>query len=158
MNMSLFINLTGIDIVHVPYKDVGLAQNDLMAGRIQAYIAPMPAFLQFVKSGRMRALGVTSTRRNPALPDVPTLAEAGVRGYESVTWYGWYTQAKTPRDRVNRMNRELAKALQEPDVKQRFTAMSVDIVASTPEEHAKYLKEEVAKWGKVVQAMKVRSE
>lgn len=158
MNMQLFINLTGVDIVHVPYKDVGLAQNDLMAGRIQAYIAPMPAFLQFIKSGRMRAIGVTSTRRNPAVPDVPTIQEAGVPGYESVTWYGWYTQAKTPKDRVNRMNRELAKALQDPEVKQRFAAMSVDIVASTPEYHAKYLKEEVAKWGKVVAAMKVRSE
>ena len=158
MNMALFINLTGIDIVHVPYKDVGLAQNDLMAGRIQAYIAPMPAFLQFIKSGRMRALGVTSARRNPALRDVPTIAEAGVPGYESVTWYGWYTQAKTPRDRINRMNRELAKALQDTEVRQRFAAMSVDIVASSPEQHAKYLKEEVAKWGKVVQAMKVRSE
>ncbi len=158
MNMALFINLTGIDIVHVPYKDVGLAQNDLMAGRVQAYIAPMPAFLQFIKSGRMRALGVTSTRRNPALPDVPTIAEAGVPGYESVTWYGWYAPAKTPKDRINRVNRELAKALQEPDVKQRYTALSVDIVASTPEYLSKYLKDEVAKWGKVVAAMKVRSE
>jgi len=158
MNMALFINLTGIDIVHVPYKDVGLAQNDLMAGRVQAYIAPMPAFLQFIKSGRMRALGVTSARRNPALPDVPTIQEAGVPGYESVTWYGWYTQAKTPRDRINRMNRELAKALQQPDVKERFAAMSVDIVASTPEYLSQYLKTEVQKWGQVVKAMKVRSE
>ncbi len=158
MNMSLFINLTGIDIVHVPYKDVGLAQNDLMAGRVQAYIAPMPAFLQFIRSGRMRALGVTSGRRNPALPDVPTIAEAGVPGYESVTWYGWYTQAKTPKDRIQRMNRELARALQDPEVQKRYAALSVDIVASTPEHHAKYLREEVAKWGKVVAAMKVRSE
>jgi tripartite-type tricarboxylate transporter receptor subunit TctC len=158
MNMSLFINLTGIDIVHVPYKDVGLAQNDLMAGRVQAYIAPMPAFLQFIKSGRMRALGVTSGRRNPALPDVPTIAEAGVPGYESVTWYGWYTQAKTPKERIQRMNRELARALQDPEVRQRYAALSVDIVASTPDHHARYLAEEVAKWGKVVAAMKVRSE
>jgi tripartite-type tricarboxylate transporter receptor subunit TctC len=158
MNMSLFINLTGIDIVHVPYKDVGLAQNDLMAGRVQAYIAPMPAFLQFIRSGRMRALGVTSGRRNPALPDVPTIAEAGVPGYESVTWYGWYTQAKTPKNRIQRMNRELARALQDPEVKQRYAALSVDIVASTPEHHSGYLREEVAKWGKVVAAMKVRSE
>jgi tripartite-type tricarboxylate transporter receptor subunit TctC len=158
MNMALFINLTGIEIVHVPYKDVGLAQNDLMAGRVQAYIAPMPAFLQFIKSGRMRALGVTSTRRNAALPDVPTLQEAGVPGYESVTWYGWYAPAKTPKDRISRVNRELAKALQDPEVRQRYTALSVDIVASSPEQHAKYLKEEVAKWGKVVQAMKVRGE
>ena len=158
MNMALFINLTGIDIVHVPYKDVGLAQNDLMAGRVQAYIAPMPAFLQFIRSGRMRALGVTSARRNPALPDVPSIQEAGVPGYESVTWYGWYTQAKTPKDRIHRMNRELTKALQQTDVKERFAAMSVDIVASTPEYLSQYLKTEVQKWGQVVKAMKVRSE
>ncbi len=133
MNMALFINLTGIDIVHVPYKDVALAQNDLMAGRVQAYIAPMPAFLQFIRSGRMRALGVTNTRRNPALPDVPTLQEAGVPGYESVTWYGWYAPARIPKDRIARVHGELSKALQSLDVKQRFAALSVDIVASTPE-------------------------
>jgi tripartite-type tricarboxylate transporter receptor subunit TctC len=158
MNMALFINLTGIDIVHVPYKDVGLAQNDLMAGRVQAYIAPMPAFLQFIRSGRMRALAVTNTRRNPALPDVPTLQEAGVPGYESLTWYGWYAPARTPKERIARVNGELSKALQSPDVKQRFTALSVDIVASTPEHLGKYLKEEVEKWGRVVKAMNVKAD
>ncbi len=158
MNMSLFINLTGIDIVHVPYKDVALAQSDLMAGRVQAYIAPMPAFLQFIKSGRMRALAVTNTRRNPALPDVPTLQEAGVTGYEALTWYGWYAPAKTPKDRIARIHGELAKALQRSDVKERFAAMSVEIVASTPGYLGQYLKEEVEKWGRVVKAMKVKQE
>ncbi len=158
MNMALFINLTGINIVHVPYKDVALAQTDLMAGRVQAYIAPLPAFLQFIRAGKMRPLGVTNTRRNPSLPDVPTLQEAGVSGYEAVTWYGLYAPARTPRDRILRTHGVLAKALQHPEVKERFAALSVDIVGSTPEHLGKYLQEEVVKWGRVVKAMKLQHE
>jgi len=158
MNMALFINLTGINIVHVPYKDVALAQADLMAGRVQAYIAPLPAFLQFIRAGKMRPLGVTNTRRNPSLPDVPTLQEAGVPGYEALTWYGLYAPAGTPRDRILKTHGALAKALQHPDVKERFAALSVDIVGSTPEHLAKYLREEVGKWGRVVKAMKLQHE
>jgi len=158
MNMALFINLTGINIVHVPYKDVALAQTDLMAGRVQAYIAPLPAFLQFIRAGKMRPLGVTNTRRNPLLPDVPTLQEAGVPGYEAVTWYGLYAPAKTPRERILLTHRVLERALQHPDVKERFAALSVDIVASTPEHLGIYLKEEVEKWGRVVKAMKLQNE
>ena len=158
MNMALFINLTGINIVHVPYKDVALAQTDLMAGRVQAYIAPLPAFLQFIRAGKMRPLGVTNTRRNPLLPDVPTLQEAGVPGYEAVTWYGLYAPAKTPRERIRLTHGVLAKALQQPDVKGRFAALSVDIVASTPEHLGNYLEEEVEKWGRVVKAMKLQNE
>jgi len=158
MNMALFINLTGINIVHVPYKDVALAQTDLMAGRVQAYIAPLPAFLQFIRAGKMRPLGVTNTRRNPLLPDVPTLQEAGVPGYEAVTWYGLYAPAKTPRERIRLTHGVLAKALQQPDVKGRFAALSVDIIASTPEHLGNYLKEEVEKWSRVVKAMKLQNE
>jgi tripartite-type tricarboxylate transporter receptor subunit TctC len=158
MNMALFINLTGINIVHVPYKDVALAQTDLMAGRVQAYIAPLPAFLQFIRAGKMRPLGVTNTRRNPLLPDVPTLQEAGVPGYEAVTWYGLYAPAKTPHERILLTHGVLARALQNPDVKERFAALSVDIVASTPGHLGNYLKEEVEKWGRVVKAMKLQNE
>jgi len=158
MNMALFINLTGINIVHVPYKDVALAQTDLMAGRVQAYIAPLPAFLQFIRAGKMRPLGVTNTRRNPLLPDVPTLQEAGVPGYAAVTWYGLYAPAKTPRERIRLTHGVLAKALQQPDVKGRFAALSVDIIASTPEHLGNYLKEEVEKWNRVVKAMKLQNE
>ena len=158
MNMALFISLTGINIVHVPYKDVALAQTDLMAGRVQAYIAPLPAFLQFIRAGKMRPLGVTNTRRNPTLPDIPTLQEAGVPGYEAVTWYGLYAPAKTPRDRILRTHGVLAKALQHPEVKERFAALSVDIVGSTPEYLGKYLKAEIEKWGRLVKAMKLQNE
>jgi len=158
MNMALFINLTGINIVHVPYKDVALAQTDLMAERVQAYIAPLPAFLQFIRAGKMRPLGVTNIRRNASLPAVPTLQEAGVAGYEALTWYGLYAPAKTPRDRILRTHGALAKALQHPDVKERFAALSVDIVGSTPEYLGQYLKEEIEKWGRVVKAMKLQHE
>ena len=158
MNMALFISLTGINIVHVPYKDVALAQTDLMAGRVQAYIAPLPAFLQFIRAGKMRPLGVTNIRRNPTLPDIPTLQEAGVPGYEAVTWYGLYAPAKTPRDRILRTHGVLAKALQHPEVKERFAALSVDIVGSTPEYLGKYLKAEIEKWGRLVKAMKLQNE
>jgi tripartite-type tricarboxylate transporter receptor subunit TctC len=130
----------------------------LIAGEVQLAVVPFATAIPNIESGRMRALGVTNTRRNPALPDVPTLQEAGVPGYESLTWYGWYAPARTPKDRIARVNGELSKALQSPDVKQRFAALSVDIVASTPEHLGKYLKEEVEKWGRVVKAMNVKAD
>ena len=158
MYMALFIQLTGINVVHVPYKDVGLAQTDLMSGRIQLYIAPMPAFVAFVKAGKMKALAATGVKRSKALPDVPTMQEAGVSAYEASTWYGMYAPARLARETVARVNADTAKVLRRPDVIERFDAMGLEIVASTPEFLAKYLQEEVAKWATVVKAMKVRAD
>ena len=114
MYMALFIQLTGINVVHVPYKDVGLAQTDLMSGRIQLYIAPMPAFVAFVKAGKMKALAATGVKRSKALPDIPTMQEAGVSAYEASTWYGMYAPARLARETVARVNADTAKVLSGP--------------------------------------------
>ena len=158
MNMLLFIQLTGINVVHVPYKDVGQAQTDLMSGRVQMYIAPMPGFVAHIKSGRMRALAATGAKRSSIMPDVPTLQEAGVPGYEAVTWYGMYGPAKMPRETVARINSDMAKMLQRPDVRERLDSLGFEIVGSTPEFLAKYLQEEVVKWANVAKTMKVRAD
>ncbi len=158
MNMALFTNLTGIDVVHVPYKDVTQAQTDLMGGRVQLYIAPMPGFVALIRAGKMRALAVTGARRSDALPGVPTLQESGVPGYEAVTWYGMYAPARTPRAIIAKTHAELTSALQKPDVRERYAALGLDIVASSPEYLAKYLQEEVVKWANVVKTMKLRAD
>jgi tripartite-type tricarboxylate transporter receptor subunit TctC len=158
MNMLLFIQLTGINVVHVPYKDVGQAQTDLMSGRVQLYIAPMPGFVAHIKAGRMRALAATGLQRSAVLPDVPTMQEAGVAGYEAVTWYGFYGPAKLPRETVAQVNADVGTVLRRADVKERLDAIGFDIVGSTPEHLAKYLREEVVKWANVAKAMKVRAD
>ena len=158
MNMLLFISMTGINVVHVPYKDVGQAQTDLMSGRVQLYIAPMPGFVAHIRSGRMRALAATGLKRSSVLPDVPTMQEAGVTGYEAVTWYGMYGPAKLPRETVARVNADVGKMLQRPDVRERLDALGFEVVASTPEYLAKYLQEEVVKWANVAKTMKARAE
>lgn len=158
MYMAFFAATAGISVAHVPYRDVTQAQADLISGRVQLYIAPMPAFIALVRSGRLRALAVTGARRSSALAEVPTMQEAGVRGYEAVTWYGFYTVAKTPRDVIEKTHGDLVKALQSADVRERFSAIGIEIVASNPEELAKHLEEEIAKWAKVAKTLNMRAE
>lgn len=158
MNMVLFTSLTGIDVLHVPYKDVTQAQADLIAGRVQLYIAPMPGFVALTRAGKMRALAVTGARRSDALPGVPTLQESGVSGYEAVSWYGMYAPARTPREIIDRTHAELARALQKPDVRERYAALGLDIVASSPDYLAKYLQDEVVKWTNVAKTMALKAE
>lgn len=158
MYMAFFAATAGINVTHVPYRDVTQAQADLMSGRVQLYIAPMPAFIALVRSGRLRALAVTGTRRSNALAEVPTMQEAGVSGYEAVTWYGFYTATKTPPDVIEKAHGELTRALQSPDVRERFAGLGIEIVASTPQYLAKYLEHEVAKWAKVAKALNMKAE
>ncbi len=158
LNMALFNNLLGIDLLHVPYKNISQAQIDLIAGRVQAYMAPLPGFVAHIKSGKLRALGVSGTQRSGIFPAIPTLQEAGVPGYEALTWYGVYAPTGTPREAIARTHAELAKALQRPDIKERFDALGVDIVGSTPEHLAKYLDSEIRKWGDVVKAAGLKAD
>lgn len=158
MYMAFFAATAGINVAHVPYRDVTQAQADLISGRVQLYIAPMPAFIALVRSGRLRALAVTGTRRSNALAEVPTMQEAGVQGYEAVTWYGFYTTAKTPREAIEKTHGELLKALQSADARERFAALGIDIVAGPPEHLARHLEDEVAKWAKVAKTLNMRAE
>jgi tripartite-type tricarboxylate transporter receptor subunit TctC len=149
---------TRTDMVHVPYKGLGPALTDLVAGRLQIIISTMASALPNVKAGKLRPLAVTTVKRSSFFPDLPTLDEAGVKGYEFSTWYGLLVPADTPRRVVNVLNSATAKVLQSEDVKGQFAAQGLEPTPSTPEQFGAYLKSEVAKWGKVVKASGAKPE
>ena len=146
---------TGVDMVHVPYKGSGPAHIDLMAGQIQVMFDNIVALMPHVKAGKVRALAVSSAKRHPLLPDVPSLQEAGVRDFETVAWFGILAPAATPRDIVNRLNAEVLKAIALPDVRTRLIEAGSVIIGNSPEAADRFLREELDKWGKVVRAAKV---
>ena len=158
LNMELFRNLTRIEVVHVPYKSVGQAQTDLMAGRVMMWITSLPGAVPHIKSGRVRALAVSGTKRSAAIPDVPTMQEAGVQSYEAISWYGMFAPAGTPHEAIAKINADVARVLQLPEVRQRFAAIGVEPSAGTPAELAKYLRSEIVKWANVVKSAKLRAE
>ena len=158
LNMELFRKLTGIDVVHVPYKSIGQAQTDLMAGRVMLWITSLPGAVPHIQSGRLRALAVSGVRRSESMPNVPTMQEAGVKGYEAVSWYGMFAPAGTPQNAISKINADAVRAVQSADVKQRFAAIGVDPIGSTPEHLARYLHAEIEKWAQVVKATGMRSE
>jgi tripartite-type tricarboxylate transporter receptor subunit TctC len=150
--------LTGIDLVHVPYKGTGPALNDLIGGQVQMMVSTFASALPHAKSGRLRALAVTSAKRSGAAPDVPTLIEAGVPDFEYSTWYGLLAPAATRREIVDKLNAAVLKVLTRDELKQRFEAQGVDALSSAPAEFSKYLRSETQKWGKVVRATGARPE
>jgi len=147
---ELFNILAGVKLVHVPYKGVNLAMNDVLAGRIQLVVIGVPAAGPYIKAGRLRALAVIAPQRLPALPDVPTVAEAGLPGFEVTTFYGMLAPAATPKAIVTRLNAELVRIMHSPELKDRLAAMATDPATGTPEEFGDFLKRETAKWGDVV--------
>ena len=148
----------GIDMVHVPYKGSGPAHIDLMGGQIQIMFDNLVALLPHFKSGKLRALAVSSAKRHPLLPDVPSIAEGGVRDFEAVAWFGFLAPAGTPREIVNRLNAEMVKALTIPEVRQRLLDSGSEIIGNSPEEADRFLKNEIERWGKVVRAAGIRNE
>jgi len=150
LGCELFNMLAGVKLVHVPYKGVNLAMNDLLAGNIQLVVIGIPAPAPFIKAGKLRALAVVAPQRSSALPDVPTVAEAGLPGYDVTTWYGLFAPAATPRPIITRLNQETVRILHSPEMGERLAAMGTDARTSTPDEFAAYLREEIAKWGDVV--------
>ena len=146
---------TGIDMVHVPYKGSGPAHIDLMGGRIELMFDNIVALMPHVKSGKVRPIAVSSAKRHPLLPDVPTIQEAGVKQFETVAWFGVVAPLGTPNDIVQRLNSEIQKALQMPDVRKRLIDSGSEIIGNSPEAADRFLKEEVAKWAVVVKAAKV---
>ncbi len=150
--------LTRTNITAIPYKGTGPLVTDLIAGQTQLTITGVPPLYPFVQSGRLRGLAVGSTKRLAMMPDLPTIAEAGVPGYESSTWFGPLAPAKTPREIVVRLNTGLLKILQRPDVKKRFSEEGVEPLGSTPEEFDAYIKAEIERWGRVIKAAGVRPE
>ena len=155
---ELFNIVTGAKLVHVPYKGVNLAMQGVLAGEIQLVFIGIPAALPHIKAGKLRALALVAPQRSPALPEVPTVAEAGLKDFEVTTWYGIMTPAGTPRRIVSRLNAELVKIMHTPDVKERLAGMATDPLTSTPEEFAAYLKQEIAKWGDVVRKAHLKAD
>ena len=156
--MEHFRSLTGIDVQHVPYKDNSAAQVDLVSGRVQLWITSLPAVVQFINSGKMHAIAVSGAARYSSIPAVPTMQESGVAGYEAVTWYGLFAPAGTPKDVIAKINSDIARIAQTPDVKARFAAQGIDPVLSTPEYMGSYLQSEISKWAGVVKASGLKAE
>jgi tripartite-type tricarboxylate transporter receptor subunit TctC len=155
---ALYSYMTGLDMLHVPYKGGPIAMGDVLTGQVAIYFAGVPVALPFIQAGRVRALAVTSSKRSGAVPDVPTMNEAGVKGYEHMLWQMFLVPAATPKEIVARLHRETARALEAKDVRDRLAGMGVDIVGSTPEQAGAYLKSEIAKYAKVVKAIGLRLE
>ncbi|CCN17739.1 tripartite tricarboxylate transporter substrate binding protein [Bordetella bronchiseptica] len=147
---ELFKTMAGVNILHVPYKGSAPAMTDLRGGRVQLMFDNIPSALPQVQAGAVRALAVTSSRRSPVLPDVPTVAEAGVPGYEAVAWHGISVPAKTPAPIVERLSGEIAQLLKQPEVVKQLTAIGATPVGSTPAQFQAHIDKELAKWQKVV--------
>jgi tripartite-type tricarboxylate transporter receptor subunit TctC len=150
VGFELFKFMTGTQIVHVPYKGGAAGINDLISGQVQLMMESTNSITPFAKAGRVRALAVTSAKRTAALPDVPTLAESGVPGYEATTWTGIVAPVGLPKPLVARLNAELAKAVASPSFKEKATAIGSEPISSTPEQFADFVKKEYAKWGDVI--------
>ena len=150
--VEYFKAITKVDIRHVPYRGTGPALVSLVAAEVALTITGVPPLMPHIKSGRLRALGVSTARRIPQLPEVPTLIEAGVPGYEVVQWYGLLAPAGTPAPIVAQLNSEVVKALRNPEVRDRFAAEGADPVGSSPAEFREYIKSEIARWRPIVQA------
>jgi tripartite-type tricarboxylate transporter receptor subunit TctC len=158
LSMELLLNLTGMKMVHIPYKGSAPAMIDLVGGQVAVMTATTLTGIPHVRSGRLRALGVTSAKRTAVAPDVPTITESGVAGYEAVQWYGVLAPAQTPKEIVTRLHRELAAILHTAEIKERFAADGGDPGGNTPEEFARYIRAETEKWAKVVKAAGIKPE
>lgn len=147
-----FKSMAQVNMVHIPYKGGGPAMVDLLAGQVSVYFNAILQALPYAKGGKLRSLAVTSPKRFPAIPQTPTVAEGGLPGYEMTNWYGLLAPAATPKEIVTRINTEVAKILNHPDVKERLAADGAIVVASTPDEFAAFLQQEMAKFAKIVKA------
>ena len=155
---ELFNIVTGTKLVHIPYKGVNLAMQDVLAGNVHLVFIGIPAAAPHIKAGKLRALAIVAPQRSSALPDVPTVAEAGLRDFEVTTWYGVLAPAGTAKNVINRLNAELVKIMHSPELKERLAATGTDPLTSTPEEFAAYIKREIAKWGEVVRKAGVKAD
>jgi tripartite-type tricarboxylate transporter receptor subunit TctC len=154
--IELFNLQAGTKITHVPYKGGGPAMVDLLGGQIQLIFATAASSIGHIKAGKIRPLAVTTAKRSALVPDLPTIAEAGLPGYEANNWNGFFVPAKTPRPIVSRLNKEITAALNSPDIKDTLFKQGLDAAPSTPEDFAAYMKSEMAKWAKVIKAAGIK--
>jgi tripartite-type tricarboxylate transporter receptor subunit TctC len=158
LSSEMFKSAAGIDIVNVPYKGTGQAINELVAGQVQMMMMNMIAAMPQVKAGKLRGLAVTTLKRSPALPDVPTIAESGLPRFEVTSWHCAIAPIKTPKPIIARLNTELVKIVHLPDVKERFQTQGLDPVGSTPEQLSAYIREETAKYAKLIKQIGLKGE
>jgi tripartite-type tricarboxylate transporter receptor subunit TctC len=158
LSMDLFKAQAGINMVHVPYKGTPQAVPDILSGQVQAMFANTLSVLPQVKAGRLRALAISSAKRSAAVPELPTVAEAGMPGYEAGTWFGLFAPAGTPREIINRLSGEIVRIVGTPDMKARLLEQGADAVTSTPEQFRAFVKSELAKWSEVIKAVGVKAE
>ena len=147
---ELFKSMTGIDMKHVPYKGRASAIPDLLGGRVTMMFDNLPSSLPLVREGKLRALGVTSPKRSPAAPDIPTPSEAGLPGFEAVSWFALFAAPGTPKPVADKLSTQVAEVLKLPDVAKKLSDLGLEPVGSTPDELARYQQTEIAKWAKVV--------
>lgn len=153
---EMFRTLAGIKIVHVPFKGAPAAVLGVITGEISMAILNLPPALPHVKNGRLKALGVSTPKRSPAVPDLPTIAESGLPGYSATAWYGVLAPAGTSRDIILKLNAEIVKSLRNEEIRKRIAADGGEVVGSTPEEFSDVIKTDTAKWAKVIQASGAR--
>lgn len=156
--MELFKFMTGLNLVHIPFKGSGQSMPSLIAGQVQLTFDPMPTSLPHVRTGKLRGLAVSTAKRAAAIPELPTVAEAGVPGYDSSLWYGLLAPARTPTPVVMRLNKAVNEILKMPDVAERFAGLGADPVGNSPEAFGQYIREEIVKWHKVVKSAGLRAD
>ena len=158
MAMQLFINSTGTEMLHVPYRGVASVLTDLLAGRLSAMVLNMVTAKPHVEAGNLRPLGITSSKRAENMPNVPTIAEQGLSGYEALQWFGLFTPKGTPKPIIDKIQQEMVKGLNSPKIKQQLAAQGAEPSTNTPAEFAAFLKEEGAKWAAVAKSANIEPE
>lgn len=149
---ELFKQLAGVQMTHVPYKGSSAALPDLMSGQVDVMFDNAPSVMPHIKGGKLKAIAVTTTRRSPALPNVPTIAEAGLPAFEASSWFGVLAPAGTPREIVDKLSQAIVRSLQTAEIKERLASQGADAVGNTPEQFSAHIKSEIDKWAKVVKA------
>jgi tripartite-type tricarboxylate transporter receptor subunit TctC len=155
---ELFKVMAKIDMVHVPYKGNAPAFTDVIGGQVSLIFPTMPSAMPFIKSGRLRPIAVTSARRSPAAPEIPTIAESGLPRYEATSWYGVLAPARTPPHIVARLHEVLVSAIRAPDMQGKLAAQGLEPVGNTPQQFSAVIRSEIAKWAKVVEASGAKPE
>jgi len=155
---EMFKSMAGVDMVHVPYKGSAQAFPDLISGQVSLMFDATTSVMPHVKSGKLRAIAITSAQRNAALPDLPTVSESGVPGFESALWIGLFAPAGTPREIITRLNTEANKVLARTDVRDAFAQQGTEVVGGTPEQFAAQIRADIARWGKVIREAGVKME
>jgi len=158
LTSELFRNAAGVDLTHIPYKGAAPALTDLLGGQIDLMFPGITPVVAHVKSGKLRAIGLTSLKRSPALPDLPTMHELGVANFQSIGWYGVLVPTGTPKPLVARLNGELVAALGQPDLRERLASQGGDAVSSTPEQFAAFIADEMKKWTNVIRTANIQVE